>query len=212
MAIASQDLDRMLFEALNDLPGVSLSALKHKLFDVLHTFFNDSSSWLEDIDFTTVKDLKTYTLVPKEDGMIIRLAGIQDANGQVQGAIMPTLGNILLQLAPSGGDVFTATVIKNVTQPTTRNDAPIGPDWVLPLWEPYIRAGLTGAMMLQPNKPYSDKTTATYHLRQYRDGIAQARSETLRRFTVGGGSWLFPQAWRTRSQRSGVSAGNEVTF
>lgn len=208
MAAAKQDFDRLMRQANVKLIGASDAGIKGELYDVFQEFFNVSSSWLENLDFTIIAGTVDYDLAPTE-GQIIRLAGVVDANNIPQPALMPARGRVSLRDVPSsGGAVFTATVIKNVVLPTTRDQVPLVPDWVLPVYHNVILDGLLGRMMSHMNKSYFSEQLSVYHLRRFRDGIAGARVDALRRNTMGAQAWAFPQTFRTRGQRGGVSTGS----
>ncbi len=64
--------------------------------------------------------------------------------------------------------------------------------------------GVIGRLQLQPNKPYSDTTSAMYHLRRFRSGMQQARTAALHNNTYGVNSWNYPRTFKVSSQRSGV--------
>lgn len=205
---------RNLFDrARVDLPGVSDGALRVQLFDVFTEFFGDSSAWTEAIPFSTVAAQKDYPLTPVAGGQIIRLAGVQDTNVIIQPADMPTVGTVSLRDPPSNVQTFTATVIKNVLAPSDcAREFPFVPDPFVALYLVGLTDGLTGKMMNQPAKSYSNEKLAVYHLRRWRDAISRARIAALRRNTFGVNAWSYPQSFRTRSQRGGVSVGNANEF
>lgn len=208
MAAAKQDFDRLMRQANVKLIGASDAGIKGELYDVFQEFFNDSSVWLENINFTIIAGTVDYDVAPVE-GQVIRLAGVVDTNGVPQPALMPTLGTIALRDMPSAsGAVFTATVIKNVVLPTTRDQTPIVADFVLPKYHNTILDGVLGRMMSHMGKSYFSEQLSVYHLRRFRDGIARARVEVLRRNTMGAQAWAFPQTFRSRGQRGGVSTGS----
>ena len=208
---ALTDLERMMNQARSKLLGASEAALKGELFDVFTEFFKDSSSWLEQIPVSIVANTTSYTLIPTQ-GQIIRLGGLVDANNLPQGAIMQTPPIITLAYTPTGGSTWTATVIKNVKLPLATKSFPDIPPFVLQLYNIVILDGLLGKMMAQVSKPHTNPTQSLYHLKRFRDGIAQARVATMRANSFGTQSWAFPQQWKTKSQKSGVSIGNTMGF
>jgi hypothetical protein len=82
----------------------------------------------------------------------------------------------------------------------------------LPLFGRTILSGLLGKMKGQLNKSYSDRQGSVFDLAQFKDGIAMAKVATFRRNSIGSQAWNFPQTYRTRNQRGGVSVGNPVQF
>lgn len=211
MSIERQDFDRFMNEARVKLPGASDTGIKLELFQVLGEFFHDSSAWTQNINVNILPNVVDYDLVPDE-GRIIRLAGVVDANNTPQGALMPSFGTLSIEFPQQTPQVWTATVVLDVDLPTTRDAIPIAPYWVLQVYSRTIMDGLLGKMMGQLAKSYSNTNLSTYHLRRFRDGIAMARTANLRRNTIGSQAWGFPQSYRSRGQRGGVSVGNSVRF
>lgn len=207
----SADFEYTFAQAQVQLPGSTDAAIQHELYDTLREFFNDSSSWVEDISVQIVPEVVTYQLVPTE-GQIIRLMGVSDQNGIKQPAIMPCLGTIILRYPYSQASTFTASVVKNVIQPTSDDFYPVAPDWLLPVWGTGILDGLLGRMMSHKGKPYADEKESMYHLSRYRDAIARARTATTRANTFGAQAWIYPQDWKITSQRGGVSVGIQNRF
>jgi hypothetical protein len=207
----SADFEYIISQAQVQLPASTDAGIQHELYDTLREFFNDTSSWTEDIPVSVVPDVVTYQLVPVE-GQIIRLLGACDQNGIRQAAIMPSLGVLLLRYPLSQDTAITATVVKNVVQPTADDFYPVAPDWILPVWGIGILDGLLGRMMNQKSKPYADAELAKYHLSRFRDAIARARTAASRANTYGTQAWIYPQDWKTSSQRGGVSVGIQNRF
>ncbi len=211
MGIADQDWDRLIDSATAKLPGASNALIKNEIFDVMHEFFTLSASWLEDLEVPIIPDTVTYDLAVSE-GQIIRLAGVADANRCPRPASMPTIGSLLLTYPVNTNQTYTVTVIKTVVLPTDREKVPLAPDWLLPVWGPSILDGVLGRMMGQVTKSYSNPAQSVYHLKRFLNAIAAARSATISRNTLGGQAWGFPQTYRTRNQRGGISTSNTGGF
>lgn len=205
------DLNQLLNNVAVKLPGASQAMIKSELYDVLREFFLDSSCWLQDIDVLVVPDTVDYDLVP-DGGQIIRLAGVVDENGIPQPAIMPEVGRIKFRNAYTDNHTFVATVVKSVAQPVGESGIPAFPDFVLTVWGYYILDGILGKMMNQIAKSYSNPKQAIYHLARFRDGISMARTAALRRNSFGTQAWGYPQSFKTRGQKGGVSVGNDTRF
>jgi hypothetical protein len=206
------------------LVGASMPAIKAELFDVIREFLDDSSSWIESIQFWVLPNTLDYPLTPS-GGQIIRLAGVVDTNNVPQQALMPTLGTVSFLYNYSQSQLMTAGVIKTVDCPpyygvSSPNDIgrgdpqglPVVPDWLFPIYGKIIQDGVVGHMMLTPNKSYTDQTNGTRFTMQFRNGVNKARVAALRRNTMGSQAWSYPQTWRTRNQRGGVSTGNNSGF
>lgn len=213
MAFAAKiDLDQLMNQLRIELTGASDAGLKGAFYEVCNEFFSDSSSWLEDIPISVITSTVAYDLVPGDGGRIIRLAGVVDPNGIPQQVLMPVIGQVRLRYPQNTAQIWTATVAKTVSFPTTKEQFPIIPDWTLQVFREAILSGVMGRLMRQPNKSYSDKTNSVYHLQRFRKGITDARVATMRRNTLGSQAWSFPQGFRTRSQKSGISVGNATRF
>lgn len=205
------DFEHILDQARVELPASSDAAIQHGLFDVFREFFHDSSSWTEDLSINIIPGTVAYDLVPL-DGQIIRLAGVVDQNMILQPAIMPTIGTILFRSPYASAATFTATVVKNVVLPTGKEFVPTLPDGFLAVWGKDIVDGLVGHMMQQMGKPYSNQGIANYHLSRFRNAVAAARVAALRRNAFGVQAWAFAQDWKMKSQRGGISVGNQERF
>lgn len=226
MAIRKIDFDQMMNQARVTLVGASEAGLRGALYDTLAEFFNDSSCWTQDINVSAVPGRVEYPLAASE-GQIIRLVGVvtpppppsAGINALPQGvfipALMPEIGTLILARSPNSATQYIATVVTNVSLPTAKDQMPIAPDWVLPVWHVGILDGLLGKMMIQPNKSYSNQTQGAYHLKRFRDAIQRARVSKLRANTNGSAAWRFPQQFRSTNQKGGIpSAGstNERIF
>lgn len=216
MPIAKQDADQLMNMARVRLPGSSDAGLKAELYDTMSEFFEDSRCWLESIQFNVVTDTTNYQVVPTE-GQIIGLVGVRDSSNQAQGALMPDIGTIILSQIPNIAQAplyYYAIVSKNVSLPTGASNLPVGPDWLLPRWHTGILDGLLGRMMSHKEKPYSDEKRSSYHLKKFRNAVAQARVAALRQHTLGAQAWRFPQGFATNSQKFGVPGfgGSDRSF
>jgi len=227
MPIAKQDFDQLMNQARVTLVGSSDAGLKGALYDVCSEFLNDSSAWTQDVQINAIPTRTEYPLQVNE-GQVIRLVGVttpppaqgsSNINALPAGifipALMPDVGTVVLERAPSSAATYVAVVVTNVSLPTDKNAIPLGPDWLLPIWHVGLLDGLLGKMMLQPGKSYSDKVQGAYHLKRFRDAIARARVSKMRANTNGAQAWRFPQQFRSNTQRGGIpSTGstNERTF
>lgn len=226
MPINKVDFDQFMNSARVKLTGASDAGLKAEFYDVLSEFFNDSSSWTQDITVAYVPNVQTYPLAVNE-GQILRLVGVGDWGTTPPSptipnpaplfvpALMPEIGTLVVKHAPVTTGYFQASVVTNVSLPTDKHMLPQAPDWVLPIWHVGLLDGVLGKMMTHSNKSYTDKTQGSYHLRRFRDAIARARTSKLRANTNGASAWRFPQQFRSVSQQSGVPAigsANERSF
>jgi hypothetical protein len=197
---------KLLAQAQAVLTGASNAELKVQLFDTLQEFFDGSNCWTETIEFTVIPDTLDYKLMPLT-GRILRLYGVQDQNGTLQQAAMPTIGTVHFLYPFTNAQPMAAWVVKTVTDPLDCHPPKI-PDWVLPAYGNGILSGIIGNMMLQPGQSYSNQAMSQFHLTRFRGQIAHARVAMMRGNTVGSQAWHFPQSFRVSGQRGGVSTYN----
>jgi hypothetical protein len=211
--LAPSDINVLMNQCRVELTGVSDALLKSTMYEVMDEFFRDTSSWREQIPFQASPTGISYAIAPTE-GQIIRLDKVTDPGGYFVPALMEEIPIVVLKNAPNQPVQYTATVIKNVCLPLTREGYPIGPDWVLPKWHLAIKHGILGNLMNQDNKSYSSKKTALYNLSKFRQFIGNVRSAVLRANTSGAQAWRFPQSFRATTQKGGVPpmSGGERTF
>jgi hypothetical protein len=204
-----------------ELAGASDAMIRLAMYDVFQEFFNDTSLWTEAIPGLLQAGAVFYHLEPGNPhslgdpfpaGKIIGLGGVLDMNGTPVAADMPEAGFLRLQFTQSNALSVFAVVIKNVAIPKS-SQLPKVPKWVVELYEPYLLAGIKSKLMFQPDRPYYEPKMATLQYQYFRQGVSIGRVRALRRNTYGAQAWVFPQQFRTRSQRGfGVSVGNSVRF
>ena len=206
----------LLNRALVELTGSSANGIKLIMFEVMHEFFDVSSAWLEDIQFTTQPNVQNYALVPVAvpPGQIIRLAGVVDSIVANQPASMPVLGTVSLRNVPNTAKVLTATVIKTVVLPCddTTGGFPDFPTVFAQRFFPGLLDGVLGKMMAQPGKSYTQDASSVYHLKKFEGVKTAARIAAIRRNTYGTNSWGYPQQFRVGGQRGGVAVGSDQSF
>ncbi|MGI9136759.1 MAG: hypothetical protein ACR2JS_06840 [Candidatus Nanopelagicales bacterium] len=209
--MANADVNRLMDNARIKLPGALDNVLKLEFFALMNEFFQNTSCWLENIQFavqpTTLTHLQdpdafTYDIVP-DGGAIVRLMFLQNSQGFQQQASMGTPGELVLKYSPNVADTYTATVAKTVTDPTTREGYPEFPDWVLNKYGNEILDGLLGRMMSQVAKPYSSPQLAGYHTKKFQAGVQRAYVETLHGNVYRAQNWSFPQTFARRRRYNG---------
>lgn len=195
---------QLLNQAEMRLVGVSQAALRAEFYDTMRIWFDETNCWQESIKFNVVKDVLNYPIVPSS-GRITRLLGVVDQNKISQPGIMPTLGIVSFQNPYSDTQTFTARVVLNVDTPFENRGVPQFPSWVIPQWGHYILDGLVSRAMMQPNKSWSNPQSAAMYNKLFYDGVGRVRSDVAKANTIGAQAWWFPQTWRSRGQRGGVS-------
>lgn len=207
----TQDYERLINQAIVELPGASDAGIRQALYEIMHEFFTETDVWQEEISVSVVADTVDYTLTIAEGGEFVRLLALVNSAGAGQPAISDMVGNITLRDTPSAAATWTATISKTIGIPVDREGKPLIPNWVISRWEPVISAGLIGRMMMQNKKPYSDKIGAQYWLRRFRNGLGNVKSAILHGNLKGANTWSYPRGFAmTRgSQRSG---GTDTSF
>lgn len=182
-------------------PAALDNAIRLELFNVLSQFCKETNYWQEQVDYTTVPGTTAYTLAVTEPGQPIRLLNNTNALGSRVAATMALPGEVVLATEPSDVQVFTATVSLTVVDPVDADEMPEIPDSLLLEYGEGIRAGVVGALMAQPAKPYTNERMGIYNTRVFRGAIANARSAVLHKNIQGGQTWRFPSNFKSGSQR-----------
>lgn len=197
---------KLIGQAKVSLLGASTKQLQVQLFDVLHIFFDESNCWTEDVKFIVIPDTLDYPL-KVVDGRIVRLEVVLNQHNIQEQAFMPDIGTIHFLYPFSQIQPMTATVVKTVTDPLCCYP-PFIPDWILPKHGITLLHGLIGSMMMIPAQSYTNPEMAKFHMGKFNDGTTGAFVAAVKANTQGAQNWLFPQGFRTSSQRGGVSTFN----
>jgi hypothetical protein len=95
---------------------------------------------------------------------------------------------------PGSDDVWIALLSLSIADPVDGTGLPSGmPDWIIEKYFDYIANGVSGKLMLSPNKPYSSPKLAEYNMRKFHEGVGLARTENRHLFTYSNQRWVFPQ-------------------
>lgn len=190
----SPHTNRIMDQAKIRLPGAIDAALLLEFYSVLKEFFGKSNAWREEIEFTTVAGQRDYSLVAPA-GVVNRLFGVLNADKAVVPASMALPGEVVLGSDPEGGHTLTAFTALNVSDSTATSDFPVYPEWIVDKYHEVFLDGLLGKMMSQIAKPYTSPPMALMHLRAFRFGVNQARSEAIRANVYAAQPWGFPRAF-----------------
>lgn len=201
MSYATQ---RFINNARTSLPGSLDNVIQLEFFNVMDEFFRTTGIWTEDTDFSvTYGDLagEIYYIEPESVSNIVRLISVRNSDDIFQRAAMSIPGEVTLLLPPGQNDVYTATVVLTISDPTQHDNYPEFPEWILQKYYVGLTDGVLGRMMAQPAKPYTNIQMAAVHLKLFRQTISIASTEALHNNVHNGQSWMFPQFFRTRGQR-----------
>ena len=228
MPLERRDLEHFMNQARIKLPGASDAGIKAEFYEVCKEFLADTNSWVEHFHLPVTVGKQEYLLSPRDGGQVIRLLGVWDGNRIPVAAAMPHFGTVHIRwpiqqtsIVPTPGQHMTLSasnpylvvVNKNIVEPTTSDDYPIVPDFVLKVYSVHVLDGLLGKMMGQQAKSFTNANMSLYHLRRFRTGIQMARVAADRHNLRGGQTWLFPRGWQANTQRGGmVTAWPAETF
>jgi len=198
------------------LTGASDSGIKAEFYEVCKEFLQDSNSWVERDHLYVTAGIQDYLLTPRDGGQVIRLLGVWDGIRIPVASFMPQFGTVSIRTpiqvtstAPATPPTLAATnpylvaYVKNVTEPTSRDDFPLVPEFLLKVYSLHLLDGVLGKMMGQQSKSYSNDAKSTYHLKRFRAGIQLAKTAAARQNTVGAQTWSFPRGWGSNTQRGG---------
>lgn len=226
MPIEKTDFDRFMNDVRIALAGVSDTGIKQELYNVLTEFCEYSGAWQETLTVPVLAGTTTgnvnsncnYVLTPAEDGFIIGLVGVWDPNLIPQPAFMPNfqggedaIGQLVLVNPVNMNQNFTVTVTKTVKEPG-RDGIPVFSGDLFRRYRRTLMEGTQSRLQRQSNKPYSNSQEGGANWIRFRNGIADARIQAQRQNTLGAQAWSYPQGYRTRGQRGGVSTANPTTF
>lgn len=192
---------RILDDARVNLPGARDELLCLALWRVLVEFLRDSNVWREEVDFDTAAGNTIYDVSPDTSATISSLVSVVTESGRGVACTMAEPGIIVLKTEPSQTETLTATFALTPYGIANTNKFPNGvPQWIIEKYANDIVEGVTGTMMLQASKSYSNPAMGAYHARRFRDGIAQARSSQTHTNLYNAQSWAFPQQFATRKR------------
>ena len=197
----NSDISRLMDNLRVRVPGSSDAALRLELFNVVLDFCSDTNIWQQDIDVLITPGVTEYELIPEGIAYINRLMSITDADGRSVNATMPIPGTLALSTAPNEAQTYTARVALTITDPVTRDDYPVLPDWIWSRHNQDFQDGVQAKMFSQIAKPYSNERMAIFHMRNWSDSKARARVEARHHFSNEVQRWRFPQTFNARRSR-----------
>lgn len=190
------DFTRLMKTLRVRIPGALDDAIRLELFSAVDEFLRISQLWTEEIALTTIEGETFYEIEPESTtSKINRLISVKNADDRLISATMAVVGELTLTNEPPEGDEYTVTVALTISDPTDSNNNPRVPEWILEKYRETFLDGAVGRLMSQPAKPYANERMAVYHLRRFRDGLAQARVDARHKNVDSANSWMFPRGW-----------------
>jgi len=201
--MANADMNRLMDQVRLRLPGSLDSMIQTELYDTVDDVLKETNIWYEDITFTASpssstldEDEEDYTFeIVTDGGTPVRLQYVKGTDGSSWPATMPTPGSLLMYRLPSTATALKARVSKSVVDPTSKDGYPVFPGWILLRYREVFFDGILARMMSQIAKPYSNPKMAVFHMRKYKSGVAQIRTDVLRENRKGVQAWMFPQTF-----------------
>lgn len=192
------DFTRLLNMCRMRLPGTLDAPIRYELFSVCDELFSRSNVWQEEIPVPVVADTTLYEIEPEENSTakIVRLLYTQNSDEINIGATMAVIGELVLATAPTVADTYSAFVSLTVKDPVDENDFPKFPKWLLQRYREGLLDGVLGRMMSHVGKPYSNERMSIYHLRRFRNVMAQAAMDAQHQNVHGANAWQYPRGWR----------------
>lgn len=198
----AQDITRLMNSVQVHLPGATTDALQLQLFIVMDDFFKGTNTWVEDIDIQVPANDPAgtvYYLIPSSPATVERLMWsyqVPENGNMLRGAAvvayMTVPGEVTLSTQPSSAATYRFTAALTVQDPVTRDGYVTFPAWILAKYRNVIYDGLIGAMMGQPNKPFTNMQLSVFHMRKFNSGVAQARVDTTRNNNYRAQAWAYP--------------------
>jgi hypothetical protein len=188
--------ERLMKIVRTQLPGAVDDAIRLELFNVLNMFLRDTGAWREDIPVALVAGVTDYAVTPESTNaaLIVRLQSVTDDVTNVRVPMtMSEPGELVAVTEPSTSQNVTATVVLTVGDPQTSDGYPFVPEWIVQQYYTALAAGVVGAMMASPAKPYTNERLAILNTRRFNTAKAMARVGTLHDNLQSAQAWRFPQ-------------------
>jgi hypothetical protein len=192
-------LERLMNDLRVKLPSARDDVIKQEIYSAADEFFKTSGVWREEITFPVTTTSLIYDIESEETyAKIHRLVRVttDDDTPLPINAIMKVPHEVTLRYYPAVADTYIATVQLTIGEPVDSEGFPHIPTWAYDQYRESLLDGTLGRMMSQLSKPWSNDRMSTYHLRRFRNAMAQARVDGQRTFLQGAQAWSFPRGWR----------------
>jgi hypothetical protein len=196
-AVQASSLERLMNDLRVRLPGARDEVTKQELFAAADELFKLAGVWREEIIFPVNTEDTLYELESEESyARIHRLLKVVNADDIPVYAVMKLPSEVTFSVEPSAEVDYTAHVMLTLDEHVDSDGYPHIPTWVMEQYRETLLDGVLGRMMSQIAKPYTNERMSTYHLRRFRNAIAQARTDAARTYLHGAQNWQFPRGWR----------------
>lgn len=197
----SAETTRLLNTIRVRCPGATDAAIRWEYYGAVNEFLQESNIWQQAISLpvNTTTNIWTLPTPPVTPCAVHRLISIQASDGTQRNGNMQVIGTITLDNTPSVVDTYTVTVVTVLDDPTDGDTNPQFPAWIAQKYNNDLTEGVTGRLMSQQAKPYSNTTLAVYYLKRFQAAIAKASVEVRHQNIFGGQRWKYPRGFQTRS-------------
>lgn len=192
-------LERLMNDLRVKLPSARDEVIQQEIYAAADEFFKRSGVWREEIPFAVNTTDLVYDIESEETyAKIHRLLYVttDDDTPLPVRATMKVPHEVTLKVAPAASDIYLATVQLTIGEPVNSAGFPSIPTWALDQYREAFMDGTLGRMMAQISKPWGNERMSTYHLRRFRNAMAEAKVDGQRTFLQGAQAWNYPQGWR----------------
>jgi hypothetical protein len=183
------DYTRLIDAIRVRVPGALDDAIELELETVLRDFLGSTNSWVEEVEFTTQDGVTEYEVLTSE-GIANRLLAVVDEANLTVPAGFKLPDSVVLARESSPGRTLTAYI---GLIPIEQNPIQGVPSWMFNKHRNTLIHGVLGNLFSQPAKTYSNERLAIFHMRTYRNLLAQHREEVLRQYSFRAQAWNFPR-------------------
>jgi hypothetical protein len=219
MAVQNTKLTDFYDEIAIQVPGATIPIITQTLRATLREFFVDSGAWVVEAQPMKMRPGKAdYYLDPQAEGDVLYVMAMSvDVNNYRAKFLVPeqmqrfgyatnnpspvpvrfrgyvdTPGKFTIAPYPAAG-VDTDGVLQPYVALTLPENRETVPSWMIRYWKDIWIEGCLSKLMIMPDKPYSNLTSAKYYQRRFRNGISTARDTARRQWTSAENSFAFPR-------------------
>lgn len=197
MTIIATSLDTTPWQAMVSevallAPECPVPIIKKALLDACRTFFSDSHCWRESglTLLTTVASQGAYTFNPPANGELLQVMSAWNGDeeldvetpGEADDAYPGEADSEYRLGVGSGGATITVSpapatagvVIKGSVAYTLASNATGIPTWVYNEHRYGIACGAAAKLVMQPNKPWTDRPAYAAHMAEFRKAVTDA--------------------------------------
>jgi len=199
------------------LPGADDNVINLELRNAIREFCTQSGAFLKRVELALKQDKNEYNLNPQPEGNVLWVHQIYSAKGfeyvlvdderlarvGMNRAYCPSPGTIQISPTPDAdADKKDGLVVWVGMVPNFNIVNLTVPDEFETAWFDHILDGALFRMHSQHKRPWTNPLSAQYHAKRFRNGMAQARDVTRRRFSNAESSFLFPPWGNLPRERS----------